>query len=72
MKQYIEGIRTIPPEGIPGDFVRIALDDFAGTEQELIDHVKTLMSGSYVIKRHYCCHDEKKPCTAETVFESVT
>lgn len=73
MKQYIEGIQTtFSAEKLEaGDFVRIALDDFAGTDEELIDYVKTLFSGCYMIKRHYCRHDEEKPCTAETVFDSA-
>ena len=76
MKQYIEGIKcsfwsSFSAEKVASDFVRIALDDFAGTDEELIDYVKTLFSGCYMIKRHYCRHDEEKPCTAETVFDSA-
>ena len=55
-------------EGEP-DFIRIDLEDMS--EEEAIKLIKSLMVPPYIIRKHYCFHDEdpKESCKVEVVEE---
>ena len=70
MRIYIEGIEIIDPDEGEPDFIRLELDKDL-TEEQAIELIKSLMTPPYLIRRHYCRHDEdpRKPCMIETIEE---
>ena len=74
MKLYIEGVERLPETATDQtpDFVRIEMDTFAGTEQDAVAAIKSLLAGKkFVVRRHFCYHDERptKPCKVEVIEE---
>ena len=69
MKVYVEAIEITGSYEEP-DFIRLELDDDL-TEEQAIELIKSLMTSPYVIRKHYCYHDEdpKKPCMIELIEE---
>jgi len=70
LKIYVEGIEVVDPDAGEPDFIRLELDDDL-TEEQAIELIKSLMIPPYIIRKHYCHHDEdpKKPCAIELIEE---
>ena len=70
MKIYLESVEVIDPDVGEPDFIRLELDDDL-TEEKAIELIKSLMTPPYIIRKHYCRHDEdpKKPCIIELIEE---
>ena len=73
MKLYIEAMEIIESEAMEEepDFIRLEIEDDL-TEEKAIELIKSLMTPPYIIRRHYCYHDEdpKKPCKTEILEEA--
>ena len=72
MRKYLEALE-IPPSDAPEDYVPefIRLDATGRDESLVLRDLKELLSPDkhYVIRRHYCFHDEpsNRPCVVEVI-----
>ena len=72
MRIYLEAIEkreNIEEGGGELDFIR--LDTTDKDEQEVLDDLKSLLDPQkhYIIRKHYCKHDEGLPCEVEILEE---
>lgn len=70
MRIYLEAIE-IPPEEAPADYTPefIRLDATGKNEADVLRDLKMLLNPEkhYVVQKHYCYHDEGKPCRVEVI-----
>ena len=72
MRIYLEAIEkreNIEEEGEELDFIRLDATD--KDEQEVLNYLKSLLDPTkhYIIRKHYCKHDEGLPCEVEILEE---
>ncbi|RLG81214.1 MAG: hypothetical protein DRO09_02180 [Thermoprotei archaeon] len=70
MRIYIEALE-VPPEDAPEDYSPefVRLDATGRDEAEVLADLRALLDPrkKYIIRRHYCGHDEGKPCRVEVI-----
>jgi len=73
MRTYIEAQELTTEEDTTElDFIRIDLEDYIGTEEDCISDIRELMlfsSPHFIIRKHYCSHDEGESCRLEVIEE---
>ena len=63
---YLEAIEVVESEEQTPDFIRLKVE---GSEADTLKDLKALLNPDkkYEIRRHYCMHDEEKPCRVEVI-----
>ena len=73
MRVYYECLELLPEDttGEEPDFVRIDITDKSETEKkEILSAIKEQFAGKkYMLRLHYCKHEEHEPCEVEVIEE---
>jgi phosphoglucomutase len=68
MRTYLELIEVAGEEMAEADFIRVDVTDWSDSDvSSAVDLLKqqAKVYEHCVLQKHYCYHDESKPCTAE-------
>lgn len=67
MRIYLEALEKIENATEVGELDFIRLDATDKNEDEVLEDLKSLLNldKSYIIRRHYCKHEEGLPCEVE-------
>jgi len=71
MREYYEAAEKASEEGEEPDFIRIDITDLDDSEREVVLKLmeEQMKGNKYVLKIHYCRHDEDGMCSSKIIKE---